>query len=89
MTSLNHGMSFLLNNFLLSNRYLITQTVDSQCFIAGIFYEIIPLTDMLSGLEVTKSTCMFIALTRSTSSTGICVARLKLTTLPRRTVNRL
>ena len=53
--------------------------------LAEILYENIPLTEMT--FQSQGSTCMFIAFTGSTSYVRICVACLRLTTLPRRVVN--
>ena len=47
------------------------------------------LTKKLSSLKIAKNMCTFIALMGSTSCAGIYVAWLKLTTLPRSTVNGL
>ena len=53
--------------------------------LAEILYENIPLTEMT--FQSQGSTCMLIAFTGSTSYARICVACLRLTTLPRRVVN--
>ena len=50
-----------------------------------ILYKSTPLTEMLSSLKGAKENmCIFIAFTGSTSRAVICVACLKLTTLPGR-----
>ena len=81
--------SFLLNNCVLSNHYLITQKLVSQFLLYKFYMKTAPWLKCFLVSRQKRNTSMFIAFVGSTLHAGICVACLKLTTLGRRIVNRL